>query len=416
MFENLSNREKKLLLAIGALVPIMIVFFGFITMRNKLKANNDRLNVVKDQIAEQKELEFEGALADRRQAFYANASLPPSENNAGNKYQRWLKPAITESGLTRGPVIPKGGLKLRSGSEIIGQSFMFSVNATGRLPAFNDFLSKFYQMDMLHRITKIEVTPGTEGLTTTRDGLLELKMDFEILSLKNGKNRSDFDEFPQHPANSEKDYAEILRRNIFGPANSPPIVTASNKTTTTGKSYGFSITATDANKPDLLTFELVEGDVPDAFLKELTRKTSRSARFEMPDMPPGKYNFTVKVSDNGFPAKSTTKDFTVTVKPKSKPQKSNVAEAPKKPKEVDYIRLVRVTGILQEPDRKWKVWLSIGPTGERPLLAVGETFEVGKKKYEVMSIERNEATFSGDNKTFTGRPDSTLRELIETEL
>ena len=29
MFENLSDREKKLVMAIGALVPIVIIFFVF---------------------------------------------------------------------------------------------------------------------------------------------------------------------------------------------------------------------------------------------------------------------------------------------------------------------------------------------------------------------------------------------------
>ena len=85
--------------------------------------------------------------------------------------------------------------------------------------------------------------------------------------------------------------------------------------------------------------------------------------------------------------------------------------------EVDYIQLVKVTGIVFDSDGKWRVWLSIGPTGDRPQLAVGETFEVGKKEYEVVSIKQDEATFAGDDKTFVGRPDFKTRgKLKETEL
>ena len=219
--------------------------------------------------------------------------------------------------------------------------------------------------------------------------------------------------------NKEKDYQAILRRNIFGPANKKPILSASNKTWTTGKSFSTSFTAKDANKNDLLTFELIESSVEGALIKH--KKGDRRIRFEMPDVEPGKYSFKIKISDNGFPSKSSIEEFTVTVKEKRKPTEK-VAERKEDP-EVDYIRLVKVTGITPDRDGKWRVWVSFGHSGENRRMTVGETFELGKKKYEVVSIDQDRATFAGDKKTFraqlgwSSQPDVDFRgALIETNL
>ena len=218
--------------------------------------------------------------------------------------------------------------------------------------------------------------------------------------------------------NKEKDYQAILRRNIFGPANSEPILNASNKTCTTGKPYSTSFTAKDANKNDLLTFELIEKSIEEAKIDQISE---RRVRFEMPDVEPGKYSFKIKISDNGFPSKSSIEEFTVTVKEKRKPTEK-VAERKEDP-EVDYIRLVKVTGITPDRDGKWRVWVSFGHSGENRRMTVGETFELGKKKYEVVSIDQDRATFAGDKKTFraqlgwSSQPDVDFRgALIETNL
>ena len=421
MFENLSNREKKLLLAIGALVPIAIVFVGIFQWMGSLEANNQELESLDLQIVDQEKLELEGMLAARRQTYYANASLHPSINIASNDYQNWLKTTMTDSGLAWGGMTPGEVSRIRSNNDTIGQSMSFKVPVSGTLAQFNDFLSKFYQLDMLHRITAMTLTPENEPRRTdqVRTGLITAKMTFEVISLRAGKNRDGFEDFRKHLANSEKNYDEILRRNIFGPANSEPVIKASNKTTTTGKPYSFSITVNDADKNDLLKIELLETSVEAAVLTQ-AKETDRRAKFEMPDMPPGKYNFKVKVSDSGFPVKSSIEEFAVTVREPRKPDPPKVVKEKPKPKpepEVDYIRLVKVTGIVRDRDGEWRVWVSVGPTGERLQLTVGETFEIGKRKYEVVSVEEDEATFTGDEKTFVASPDFETRgALIETNL
>jgi len=265
MFENLSSREKKLMLAVGALVPTTLLFLCIFYLINSFKANNERLLSLDLQIIDQKELENEGVHAARRQAYYSHASLPPSSNIARTDYENWLKTALAESRVTWNSITPKDGIRLSSADQAIGVSSLFEVSARGTLTQFNDFLSKFYQLDVLHRINKMTIIPQDQPGTQkkTRDGELAIKMTVESLSLTSGKHQDGFENFRTNLVNKEKDYQAILRRNIFGPANSEPIISISNKnkTWTAGKRYSTSFTANDANKNDLLTFELIESSI-----------------------------------------------------------------------------------------------------------------------------------------------------------
>lgn len=416
MFENLSDREKKLLLGVGALVPITILFLFIFQMTGSFKENKQQLESLDMQIADQKELELEGMLAGRRQNYYANSSLHPSINIASNDYGDWLKTTIEDAGMAWTAFNPTPGSRIRSGDQTIGESKIFKITASGTLPQFNEFLSKFYQKDILHRITQITLTPQNDGRSTkpVRDGFLSAKFTFEALSLASGKNRESFDEFRTNLVNKEKDYQAILRRNIFGPANSEPVLKVSDKKWTTGKKFSTSFTANDANKNDLLTFELVESSVEKASLGP-QKETDRRVKFEMPDMPPGEYSFKIKTKDNGFPPKFSIEEFVVTVNEPRKETKTVVKTKEPEP-EVDYIRLVKVTGFKPDRDGKRRVWVSIGHTGERKRLAVGEMLDLGDKKYEVVSIKKNEATFVGDGKTYIATLDYASRgELIDKE-
>jgi len=418
MFENLSSREKKLLIVIGALVPIAIVFLCVYQMTSSFKANNEQLNALKLEILNEEKREIEGMHAARRQTYYSNTSLHPSDHIAGHDYQAWLKEAMRDSGLTNNTTNPAASSEIRSGNQTIGKRQVFKVAASGTLPQFNGFLCKFYQLDALHRINFMRLTPENErgNANKVRTGEISIKMDVEALSLKSGKEREGFEEFRTNLVNKEKDYQPILNRNIFGPANSPPIITASNKTWTTGtgKAHEATINFKDANKDDRLEFELIETSVENAKLEEV-KTNNRRAVFKMPDVEPGKYDFKIKVTDDGFPNKSSTKKFTVTIKERRKT--STVKTSQPKEEEIDYILLTKVTGIKHGVDGKLRVWVSVGPTGDRWRLAEGETFELSKKEYKVVSIDSNEIKFVCGEKTFTARLDNkTHGAVTETTL
>ena len=100
MFENLSSREKKLLIVIGALVPIAIVFLCIYQMTSSFKANNEQIQSLDLQILDEQQREIEGMLAGRRQTYYSNTSLHPTPNTAKNDYQNWLATTLVNAGVT----------------------------------------------------------------------------------------------------------------------------------------------------------------------------------------------------------------------------------------------------------------------------------------------------------------------------
>ena len=86
MFENLSDREKKLLLAIGALVPIVIIFFVVMRTNEAFKRYAQEQQTLDKQYLEQQDFKTEGMKAEIRQEYYANASLPSAVDRAQSSY------------------------------------------------------------------------------------------------------------------------------------------------------------------------------------------------------------------------------------------------------------------------------------------------------------------------------------------
>jgi hypothetical protein len=401
MFENISSREKKLLLGVGTLVPISILFLLIFWWIGAIDENNQTLMGLDRQIAEQKDLQLEGKLATRRKNFYSHISLPNSVNDASNDYQRWLKSALTDSGLKLDSITPRDGEAIRNGNRLVGRGKILQVRGSGRLENFNKFLKEFYSLNLLHRIDSLTLIPKTEKANNkiVRSGSLTVIMTIEIMSLKTGKDREDFADLKRDPLRPDEQYATILNRNIFGPANNQPLLDgSSSKTVTEGMAVSFSVSGKDADNQDLLKFEMLESPVEDAKLEQ-KRESDRRARFTMPNQPPGKYEFKIKISDNGYPSKSTVETFTVNVREK---KKTVVAEKKKPDPELDAIKLVRVRAITTGSDGIERAWLEIPRIASTKKLAVNESFEVDEKEYSVVAIDSRQVKISGDDKKFIG--------------
>lgn len=414
MFENLSNREKKLLLGVGTLLPIAVLFLVIFWWIGAIDENNRTLTGLDQQIAEQKDLQMEGKLANRRKSYYSHISLPKSVNNASNDYQRWLKTKLTEAGLKLDSITPRDGGPIRSGKRTIGKGKILQVRASGRLENFNQYLKDFYSLNLLHRINSLTLIPKTEKTNNkiVRNGSLTVIMTIEIMSLSTGKDREDFQDLISEPDRPDEEYATILYRNVFGPANNQPLLDGSAaKTVNEDSPVSFSVAGKDADISDKLKFKLVESPIEEAKLEQ-RKDTDRRARFTMPAQKPGEYEFKIEISDNGYPSKSTLETFTVTVREKRKP---TVVEKKKPEPELDYIRLVRVRGITTDSDGIERAWLEIPRLGGIKRLAVNESFDIDEKRYSVVSIDSKEVKISGDEKTFAGKLGFSSGQLVELQ-
>ncbi len=403
MFENLTQRERILALAVLALVPITFLFIGVMSFVNAYNANVEEQMQIAGQIKTERQKMLDGANAAKRQNYYTSVSLPPSLNAASNEYQQWLKQLLEEVQLDVTTVKPssEGVITVKPGQPPIARTKTINVQATGDLQQLNEFLARFYEVDLLHRIDTLRINPLTEGTGSkqTRNGQLKLFFGIEIMSLAEGQSRDDFTE--KLTERNRDDYAHILKRNIFGPANNAPIVRVRPGSYTVGRDASFDVSADDADKSDLLSFELIESSVDEAALEQ-KRPDDRRARFTLPSQEPGTYEFKVKVTDSGLPAKESIETFAVTFKPEPEPP-APPADPPKPPP-FKYSTETRITGIAQDRAGDWRAWIFVRPLNQRYKLKVGETFELDDMTWKVTQILEDEVFLEADGKRYVARP------------
>jgi hypothetical protein len=97
--------------------------------------------------------------------------------------------------------------------------------------------------------------------------------------------------------------------NVLNTGNTPPVIAPiGTKTAILGQSFSFTITASDADSGQTLTYSIVSGSPAGATLDPSSGLFSWSPAFSW---TPGTNNVTVQATDNGTPALSDTETFTL---------------------------------------------------------------------------------------------------------
>lgn len=406
MFENMTDREKKLLYATFFLVPIGVLFTGVFWFISAYNAKSDQvssLSITRDAEALR---EAEGKKALRRQNYYNSISLPSDLVSATNEYQSWLKLMMDELEFESPTFKPldAGTIQARMNSEVIGRRKSFTVQTRGSLAQLNKFLSEFYSVDLLHRINSLKIIPVTEGSgkKERRTGKLSIIMTVEAVSLAKAEDRENFTDSKRALVRNIEDYQLILRRNIFGPANNAPKLSVRPVSVTTGNDASVRVSAEDADQNDLLTFELVKSSIEGVKLEPSTDPTSKRTRFVVPSQEPGTFEFVVKVTDNGYPPKESEETLTVKFNP---PRKPPVVVEKKEPVPVPYknIKQTQVTGIVKNKNGDWEVWVWVRTTDQRYQLVTGDTFELDEQEFTISDVQKKFATFKAGDKVYVGR-------------
>jgi len=153
MLENMSDREKKLVIVIGALLPIVILFFAFTWFMDRYDSNESDIDSLTSQMEVEKSKTLRGMLASKRQSYYRKTSLPAKTNRVRSIYRNWLDDLIIkEAGMTH------LGVKFRDNAgaivherDPIANRVVFTARPKGTLPQLVTFLHAFYSADHLHR-------------------------------------------------------------------------------------------------------------------------------------------------------------------------------------------------------------------------------------------------------------------------
>ena len=411
----MTARERKLAIAVLCLVPAALLFMSIFWVIGKYGENNQKFMSLSAAISSEEDRELSAEMAERRRNYYNSISLSPRFEDAGNDYLFWLKTLLEETNLKVPSFSPRDAGDFTQDNQVIGRKKKISFTATGKLDQVTEFLTRFYSVDVLHRINSMKINPRNEkggGKKQIRTGELAVAFVIEIAALTTADDNPDFAKNVRELPRDKADYKTVLlRRNIFGPANNVPTVSARPSSRYYSMSEArVSVTGKDADEKDKLTFELVEGDVEAAKLVPASGK--RSARLTVPGQKAGEYHFKLKVTDSGFPPKENFTDVKVTFKDKVVPRPK-----PKEKEKPPFIHATetRITGITRLTSGDWQVWIKVRTTGEKYKLLVGDSFKLDKNEWVVESIQPHSAVFLAEGKQLKFKPGGTFDEPLGDE-
>jgi hypothetical protein len=399
MLKNLTPRERFLALLVLGLAPLLLLFWAFTSFTSRYFSNRTQLNGLRLQVDEQLDLQSDAELAQQRRFWYRNNCLPADSNLGPIAYEAWLTNLLEkETGLKLTSLTPEAaqGIRYRQGSKItdVGFENTWKFVGEGNLEQLLKAIRGFQALPMMHRISGLVVRPKTVGGSgreaVSRTGLLRIEMEIQALALVDAEVSRDLAAISATPSpDLQTAMDEVLKRNIFGPANNAPRITSSaSKTAETEETVVFDITAEDTEDEAGLRFELVGDGIAGAALKP-TDSPSR-VMFECPPLAAETYRFTVRVTDSGFPPKSTEKEFSLRVR-----EKEVVQAEPEPPKpEFRHAKATKLTALTAVGGRS-ECWVEVQTLGERHRLEVGESFELDDQTWTVREI-----SFDEDSVTF----------------
>jgi hypothetical protein len=425
MFENMTSREKTLAMIVGALLPIGLLFFGFTWFMDNYDRNNSEIDDLMSQVETQQMILDRGNAAAARRSYYRKVSLP-EKNRTRNIYKAWLDDLVLkETGMTYSGVRMKAAGSLGYQRSEVASRSVFTLRPKGTLNQLIKLLHGFYSADHLHRINKLTIKPeavSKRGKDPVLTGQLLCELEIETLSLVDGPARlPSFPVWKKELPTVDAFTKQILARNVFGPANNTPSL---EKPSTSKVQFVISkdsnvsgyetvkVSAKDADADDILAFEILETSGQDnnfgIKLGEQPRTASqRQISLQIPKQAePVRIPVSMRVYDDGLPAKEGTIDFTVSfVAPKKdKPKKPDPPPKPIVFAKVTFVRgLTRVNG-------QWAAIIYSQLTGEKHSLGTGETLKVDDVPWKVVEIDSETVTFEVDGKRRSYEPGSSLDE------
>jgi hypothetical protein len=363
----MTNRERLLGVVMGALLVLVVVALTYRWVRGTLNGRQQRELDLQKQIAQkQRTVRFGQPVTDRMQV-YEHRSLPSDTQAAGTLYQTWLLQSVTEVDLDEANVNAVGS----HNKEGVYHQFGFTISGRGDLRQLIRFLHKFYSVDYLHRIQRLNL----KRIPDSRR--LDLAFSVDALSLPTAVHEKELSPTPGRRLKHEElaAYMErITARNLSGPANRDPEFSSDDFP----KAYlqrplGLTIRAKDPDRWDAMTYSVEGTPLPGATLD------AKTGRFEWTPTKTGAFEVTLKITDDGLPPRSSTKKFRI-----------DVAETPEgdapKPTSLDRGKSAYVTAVTQVDDRR-QVWVSLRSEGRLLRLVEGSEFKLGDVTLTVSQIQ-----------------------------
>jgi hypothetical protein len=364
------NRREKLLAAAAGL--IVLLWGGYFLAQAINRAfQSRRANIVKlrKEIEKKQDTIARGQQASRQMDTWRKQSLPNQEDLAFGIYYSWLNNLSESVGLK---VVPTS--RQRQGN--LFRRFSFSVSGRGDLREITQLLHKFYTANILHKIRRLSIRP----IADSKD--LEVIMVIDAIALSSATQKELAEGEVDRPKQGELANYEtvIFGRNLFAPPNQAPrLASLSDRTMRIDQIRPPSISATDADALDKLSYTLVSGP-------EGASLSSTGGAISWRPRQTGEYEFQVAVADDGFPSLTDEASFKITVVDPPPPAPVDETPPPKR-LEFDDAGHTHLTGITTDRRGQRLAWFTVRTKGKELELAVGDAIDVGSIQATVERID-----------------------------
>lgn len=405
MMSNFSKRERMLALVAGVMLPAFLLMIGFIWFINALGRYDTAIDDMKTKVSQAKTLQAKARTSERRRGRYVELSLASSPELAKVQYRDWLTRMAEEVfGGTAYSLEPIVTSQIRfKRSNPVAEKLSVKLNVpSANLGQLNEFLYRFYDARILHRISALTATPIVAKTGTSEEmaptGKMGLLLQIEAISLNEAEKMKAIATEPlgSMPRDLAGYREQIEARNIFGLPNNPPQITSSTEPSEfEGRDIDVGISVREPDENDQLKFELVSTEIESAKLSQRD-PSARSAQFTSDPLAPGSYKFTVRVTDSGYPPKSDVREFTLDVK-----EKAVVVEKPRT--EFLHVQEAVVVAIVKDASGVERAWIHARTLGKMHKLSVGESFELDGANWKLVRLDQQSLTLETNGKLQTYR-------------
>ncbi len=405
MLSNLSQRERLLAIIAGVMLPMFLLMVGFVWFMNSLSSYDAKIVELSSNIKHAKGLHAKAQASERRRSRYLELSLASSPEQAKIQYRQWL------SGLAE-EIFGANGFTLESinGTPMtydrkhrVGEKLSVKLNVPNAdLGKMDQFLYRFYDSKILHRVSSLTATPLVAKTGTSEEmaptGKISLLFQIDSLGLADAEIAKTIPDESSGamPRDLAAYRAKIESRNIFGLPNNPPqFTTSAEPSEFEGRAIELGISVREPDEIDQLKFELISSEVDGAKLVQRDAK-SRSAQFTTEALQPGSYKFKARVTDSGFPPKSDERVFTLTVKPKE-------VIVTKPPEKFNHVQETVVVAIVQDATGQTRAWIHVRTLGKTYHLGIGESFDLDGASWKLIQLDSDLLTLEVNGKQQTYR-------------
>lgn len=388
----MTQRERMLAILVGGLLAAVVVWWGIGKYRSALKLRNNQIASLENEKQRIEEQQIQGEHANRQMGEYIVRSLPGNPERAQSNYQQWLLGLVQANKLSDANVDPNGSRPIDG----LYERLDYRVRGRSSIPNFINLLYSFYAKDYLHRIRDLSVRP-------TREGDFDIELTIDTIALRSAPDDLPLrEETSWRVASDVNEYRDpILNRNFYKPPNEAPKYDGRPVIeVVVGRETPIPLTYKDP-EGDAITYTFAVPPPPNFALDE------RSGTLRVKSDEKKEFQIRVKATDNGYPARESEQELTVKVVDPPPPP------TPEPPKlEFDDAKQTVLTALVQGRD-EWTAWMHVRTRDKTLRLKVGDGFEIGSLKGDVIEVTPRYVMLEIEGRRFTLKPAGNLSEAAK---